>query len=215
MLSPCCLGWHSRSLAPWWPEPFGAHVQAGTAEAEEPKEPWPQQPFRRGWRFNWPGVVLMAIYCLAFIFYLYIRIRYTLDLGAYVWCGSPDAAASWMKWRIQAVCMHCSFICKAATARRWPARTSQPQLAVRFCAAAVTSGSADTPANLPHSSCCLRGRWGAFVLGVEILGATSTVLYGLNIILTPVHEPLIDDPANPGLTKVITEPASIYHGGMP
>ena len=45
------------------------------------------------------------------------------------------------------------------------------------------------------------------MLGVEILGATSTVLYGLNIILTPVHEPLIDDPANPGLTKVSSETA--------
>ena len=69
------------------------HAQAGTAEAEEPEKPWPQQPFRRGWRFNWPGVVLMAIYCLAFIFYLYIRIRYTLDLGSYVWCGPPYEAA--------------------------------------------------------------------------------------------------------------------------
>ena len=68
-------------------------MQAGTAEAEEPEKPWPQQPFRRGWRFNWPGVVLMAIYCLAFIFYLYIRIRYTLDLGSYVWCGAPYEAA--------------------------------------------------------------------------------------------------------------------------
>jgi len=42
-----------------------------------------------------------------------------------------------------------------------------------------------------------RRRWGAFILAVEVLGATSTVLYGLNIILTPVHEPLVDDPANP------------------
>lgn len=39
-------------------------------------------------------------------------------------------------------------------------------------------------------------------MAVEVLGATSTVLYGLNIILLPVHEPLQDDPSNPGLTKV-------------
>ncbi len=62
--------------------------QAGTAETEaDPAAPWPQRPFRRGWRFNWPGVGIMVVYCLAFIFYLYIRIRYTLDLGSYVWCG--------------------------------------------------------------------------------------------------------------------------------
>lgn len=59
--------------------------QTGAVESEEPEPAWPQRPFRRGWRFNWPGVILMAIYCLAFVFYLYIRIRYTLDLGAYVW----------------------------------------------------------------------------------------------------------------------------------
>ncbi len=71
-------------------------LQAGTAEAEaeDPAAPWPQRPFRRGWRFNWPGVGIMVVYCLAFIFYLYIRIRYTLDLGAYVWCGLQKIACA-------------------------------------------------------------------------------------------------------------------------
>jgi len=55
----------------------------------------------------------------------------------------------------------------------------------------------------PDARARATGRWGAFILAVEVLGATSTVLYGLNIILTPVHEPLVDDPANPGLTKVL------------
>lgn len=95
-------------------------MQAGTAEAEEPEKPWPQQPFRRGWRFNWPGVVLMAIYCLAFIFYLYIRIRYTLDLGSYVWCASPHEAASYLE-RVSnmqgGVRVHCSLPLAAAAWR--------------------------------------------------------------------------------------------------
>lgn len=77
-----------------------------------------------------------------------------------------------------------------------------------FIAAAGSSvGDADSTAQLLHLPFTNYGRWGAFVLGVEVLGATSTVLYGLNIILTPVHEPLIDDPANPGLTKVSREAA--------
>ena len=46
------------------------------------------------------------------------------------------------------------------------------------------------------------GRWGWFVLGVELLGATTTMLYGINIIMDPVHEPLREDPEHPGLTKV-------------
>jgi hypothetical protein len=45
-------------------------------------------------------------------------------------------------------------------------------------------------------------RYGAIVLGVECLGASTTFLYGLNIIADPVHEPLLDDADNPGLTKV-------------
>ena len=40
------------------------------------------------------------------------------------------------------------------------------------------------------------------VLIVEMLGATSTILYGLNIILDPVHEKLEMEADNPGITKV-------------
>lgn len=46
-------------------------------------------------------------------------------------------------------------------------------------------------------------RYGWMVLIVEMLGATSTILYGLNIILDPVHEALEMDPEQPGITKVI------------
>ena len=176
-----------------------AHVQAGTAEAEEPEKPWPQQPFRRGWRFNWPGVVLMAIYCLAFIFYLYIRIRYTLDLGSYVWCGPPHEAASYPK----PCAKHARRECACFAACRGVDHTRHPCRSLPFASKQPVPCAAQT---IQRSACIYRapptGRWGAFVLGVEVLGATSTVLYGLNIILTPVHEPLIDDPANPGLTKV-------------
>lgn len=35
-----------------------------------------------------------------------------------------------------------------------------------------------------------------------MLGATSTILYGLNIILDPKHEPLEYEPDAPGITKV-------------
>lgn len=45
-------------------------------------------------------------------------------------------------------------------------------------------------------------RYGWMVLIVEMLGATSTILYGLNIILDPVHEPLEMDAEQPGVSKV-------------
>lgn len=37
---------------------------------------------------------------------------------------------------------------------------------------------------------------------VEMLGATATMLYGLNIIMDPVHEELEMEPDAPGITKV-------------
>jgi hypothetical protein len=48
----------------------------------------------------------------------------------------------------------------------------------------------------------LRGRYGWFVLIVEMLGATSTLTYGLNIIFDPVHESLEYEADAPGITKV-------------
>ena len=37
-----------------------------------------------------------------------------------------------------------------------------------------------------------------------MLGATTTLLYGLNILFDPVHENLPQDPENPGLKLVIS-----------
>ena len=44
--------------------------------------------------------------------------------------------------------------------------------------------------------------YGIFVLIVEIMGATATISYGINLIWSPVNPPLAEDPANPGLPKV-------------
>ena len=44
--------------------------------------------------------------------------------------------------------------------------------------------------------------YGVIVLIVEIAGATTTLVWCLNIIMDPVHEPLRMDPDNPGLTLV-------------
>ncbi len=44
--------------------------------------------------------------------------------------------------------------------------------------------------------------YGWFVMVVEMLGATATMLYGLNIIMDPVHEELEMEPDAPGITKV-------------
>ena len=44
--------------------------------------------------------------------------------------------------------------------------------------------------------------YGVIVLVVELAGATTTLVWCLNIIMDPVHEPLRMDPDNPGLTLV-------------
>lgn len=46
--------------------------------------------------------------------------------------------------------------------------------------------------------------YGAIVLAIEIAGATTTLVWCLNIVMDPVHEPLKMDPDNPGLTLVCT-----------
>ena len=45
-------------------------------------------------------------------------------------------------------------------------------------------------------------RYGIFVLFVEIMGATTTLLYGVNLLLTPIYDPIPEDPENPGLPSV-------------
>ena len=50
------------------------------------------------------------------------------------------------------------------------------------------------------------------MLVVEILGATSTITYGLNIVCDPVHEQLEYEPDAPGITKVC--PCSTCHGSF-
>ena len=45
-------------------------------------------------------------------------------------------------------------------------------------------------------------RYGWLVLVVEIMGSTTTILYGLNILFDPVHEDLPLDPDNKGVTTV-------------
>lgn len=45
-------------------------------------------------------------------------------------------------------------------------------------------------------------RYGVFVLFVEVMGATTTLLYGVNLLLTPVYDPVPEDPENPGLPVV-------------
>lgn len=44
--------------------------------------------------------------------------------------------------------------------------------------------------------------YGAIVLAIEIAGATTTLVWCLNIVMDPVHELLKMDPDNPGLTLV-------------
>ena len=43
------------------------------------------QRYQRGREINWVGCVAFVSYIVAFIFYLWVRISKTLDLGGFVW----------------------------------------------------------------------------------------------------------------------------------
>ena len=60
----------------------------------------------------------------------------------------------------------------------------------------------DDQAGAGPETVCVWRRYGILVLVIEMLGATTTLLYGLNILFDPVHEELPQDPENPGLTLV-------------
>lgn len=79
---------------------------------------------------HWYGWFAMTFYICAFIFYMYVRIAHSLDLGkGYIW-------------------------------------------------------------------------YGIYLLCVEVLGFTTTIIYGLNLLWNPVIEQFPEDPESPGRPKV-------------
>ncbi len=79
---------------------------------------------------HWYGWIAMTFYVCAFIFYMYVRIAHSLDLGrGYIW-------------------------------------------------------------------------YGIYLLCVEVLGFTTTIIYGLNLLWNPVIEQFPEDPESPGRPKV-------------
>ena len=79
---------------------------------------------------HWYGWIAMTFYICAFIFYMYVRIAYSLDLGpGYIW-------------------------------------------------------------------------YGIYLLCVEVLGFTTTIIYGLNLLWNPVIEQFPEDPTSPGRPQV-------------
>ena len=67
-----------------WVQGAEAMERGESGEVLEEGE-WPRRPFKRGWKFNIVGMILMIIFVLALGFYLWVRITKTLDLGQYTW----------------------------------------------------------------------------------------------------------------------------------
>ena len=40
--------------------------------------------YKKKWRVNWYGSTTVFLYCCALVFYLFIRITKTMDLGSYL-----------------------------------------------------------------------------------------------------------------------------------
>ena len=110
--------------APFHPE---EQSQAGPIVAEQAAREF--QRYNRFTEINWLGCIIFFLYIVAFIFYLWIRIAKTLNLGPYV-------------------------------------------------------------------------AYGWYVLIVEIMGATTVLQYGVNLLWNPVLTPYMEDPEHPGLTLV-------------
>ncbi len=70
------------------------------------------------------------------------------------------------------------------------------------------------PHAIAEALCWAQCRYGWFVMVVEMLGATATMLYGLNIVMDPVHEELEMEPDAPGITKVANAPQQAFLGSL-
>ena len=55
-------------------------MERGEADGKLEGE-WPRRPFKRGRKVNIAGAIIMSIYVMALIFYLWVRISKTLQLG--------------------------------------------------------------------------------------------------------------------------------------
>jgi len=60
--------------------------------------------------------------------------------------------------------------------------------------------------------------YGIVLLVVECIGATTVVIYGINLLFNPVHETFPDDERQPGCPKVPTPPPTpslLFSSGPP
>jgi hypothetical protein len=55
-------------------------MERGEADSKLEGE-WPRRPFKRGRKINIAGTIIMSVYVMALIFYLWVRISKTLQLG--------------------------------------------------------------------------------------------------------------------------------------
>ena len=140
----------------------------------------PYHRFQRKRKINWYGSTCFFLYVVAFFFYMYIRITKTMDLGSYIACVPS--------------CPFSCLLCRAAAV-------------LKLLCLLPVSWVCLQHALCPMQPCVLRCgccgcRYGVYVLIVEILGAISTVLYGVNLLWDPVNEEPPADPNDPALPLV-------------
>lgn len=126
------------------------------------------------------GCLAMATYVAALAFYIWIRVTKTLDLAQYTWVALPCNAGS----RCSAVCHLHLRVCVSAFARKhvlaW---------CVRVRARKKDCMSRHAQGRLQATGSRLTGPWcrfyGVIVLIIELIGASTVLLYGINLIYTP------------------------------
>lgn len=47
--------------------------------------------YDKKWKVNWFGTSIFVLYCCALVFYLFIRITKTMNLGSYLACVPPPS----------------------------------------------------------------------------------------------------------------------------
>lgn len=137
--------------------------------------------YKRRTEINWTGTLAYIFFFCAFGFYMWIRITKTLDLGLYVGAQAVIIATA-MKIDTLLTMQQCS---SGRLQHCTRLKTCKQQ----------TRQSSILCAHMPAG-------YGVFVLIVEIIGASTVMLYGVNLLWNPVIEKFEEDPMLPGRPKV-------------
>ena len=168
-----------------------APVPADTVLPSQIPEGYNFRKYDRKTKKNWGGIAAVAFYCLSLVLYFFVRVTKTMDLGRYMFYG------------VIVFFIEVRFCCCFVFLERekeeffflwfFSLQTTNDAFALTPSFFSLFSFSVPPPLSI-HSQTLL----------YQMCGATTTLIYGANLVLDPVSEEPVKDESSdvPGMVKV-------------